>query len=89
MFTMPTDEQIAHLSAREIEDLRDTCLKDISKIKQAMLVVKLEMNDLSRQEAEIHKQKLDLRDKLSKGSVAMSDLDVCADRLKSLYFQKR
>jgi len=88
-FVMPTPEEIAKMDSTEIENKRVEALKEIQVLRSNKLITRLALNDLSRQEALIKTKKLDLSDKMSRANVAIEDLEVCADRLKTLYFQRK
>ena len=89
IFEMPTPAEIAGMDATEIENKRVECLKAIQVIKADRLTVRLALNDLKRQESEIASKKLNLAEAISRSNVAMDNLEICADELKSIFFRKR
>lgn len=88
-FIMPTPSEIAALDATEIENKRVECLKAIQEIKNNRLTIRLALNDLKRQESAIATKKLNLAESISRANVAMDNLEICADELKSIFFRKR
>ena len=82
MFIMPTPEDLAKMSADEVEACRIEAEKECNLISQQMTEVQLARNSIKRQD-------LDLADKIAKARVNLKDVKLCADRLKSLFFQKR
>jgi hypothetical protein len=81
-FIMPTDKALGAMSCDEIENLRIDAEKAANEIALQISNLSLERNELKRQD-------LMLADGINKARVNLRDVKLCADRLKSLFFQKR
>lgn len=82
MFEMPCPEILAKMSCEEIENLRIAAEKEANIISKQISTISLKRNNLKRQD-------LILADAINKAKVNLRDVKLCADELKSLFFQKR
>lgn len=82
MFEMPTPEELAKMSAEEVENKKIEAEKEANEMARFMSNIQLERNELKRQDTF-------LADKITKARCNIRDYKLAASELNSLFFRKR